>query len=1085
MISQIAKNVKNMYSVDQKEARIMARNIVSVEVAIFMLRLLKPEENKIDAIPFLFYSLKQPSFLELSPTQKRYLANVHALLPNWKSKRFVSNQLREYSVHNRRRLGLHVKIDWETRTFSWHHLTHWGRENVYEQKLALSLPFRDQSPKFFYSYGGWGRYYDHHDSSYHYFSIPEEWCNQSSRSLSLNCDHVHNRSPIEIPINSLQKAAQEMDSQLEKSLLDSKQWEKRLQSIVIKDMKQYLVETQEIEIEGTQHWVGPLSVGKSSVMEILSYYMVKERGEKVTLIVPDIIEMFKLIDQFEHLGIHAVPIMSDRQRQNHIQQYLQSFSQDELQSEGFHLANRKSFRYLSVSCQLKTMEKDDLANVSIAPPCYRLQKAEKSDSTKEVKNYVCPFISSCDYHRMYQELDKADIYVTNINSLLAASLPSFLSKEKMLMLEYLLRRSSLILIDEADNVQSTCDKNFIMHEELKSDHGGWLDRLRSEVNTLLEKDPSIQWKDQEVQYWLTNVNQAQKIQTEIRFLLENDKTKKAIRSFIRKRSFTGLGLLAQLGLYLAGIPVEKGEDGIQDIDDQEMNKKKEIYDEIKNFFFQFYLAYREEESEKKLEERVKRLKDIVEIADRFHMAERVEAFLKEMVEDWKLHVHHWEEMIHRFLFILHICNLEKRLHILTSRYAHVAEVLEVEAVRDTAIFRGLSPEYQSFVPINPMGIQFGFRYDGGSEVENRGGALSVFRYIGVGRYLVHYFNQIFQYLDDQPGAHTVLLSATSFAPASTRYHIDLPVRYVICRKDNTQPSVKYVFRPGIVVSGKVGEKRKEALQQQVKQLIQDDYLLRELENAPPGRKRALIVSGSYDESKYCARFLKEHPLLTGKVYSLTKKLDPGAEDWQIERQKVTAFAEGDGNILFAPRAALERGLNILTPSSEGPVAAFSLLFYLIRPYPVPYELGDMANLLNDFAMRNYLNPDNQRVTLYEEMMNMKKQAYQMHKEFFRISHGYRQLGEQRNHILMDLNVSCSQLEGRLFRGSVPQPAKVIFLDASFSPYEAKGREGTLETSMLKGWKEVLSPTLPFPEMEKLIEILYGFRKQGMDQMETL
>src|SRR5690606_23602773 len=199
--------------------------------------------------------------------------------------------------------------------------------------------------------------------------------------------------------------------------------------------------------------------GKSSIMEILSYYMVKERGEKVTLIVPDIVEMFKLIDRFESLEIHAVPIMSDRERQYHIQQYLQSFSQEELQTEGFHLASRKSFRYLSASCLLKTMEEEDLANVNIAPPCYRLQKVEEPNSKKRVKNYVCPFISSCDYHRMYQELDKADIYVTNINSLLTASLPAFMSKEKMLMLEYLLRRSSLILIDEADNVQSTCDKN--------------------------------------------------------------------------------------------------------------------------------------------------------------------------------------------------------------------------------------------------------------------------------------------------------------------------------------------------------------------------------------------------------------------------------------------------------------------------------------------------------------------------------------------------------------------------------------------------------------------------------------------------
>ena len=343
---------------------------------------------------------------------------------------------------------------------------------------------------------------------------------------------------------------------------------------------------------------------------------------------------------------------------------------------------------------------------------------------------------------------------------------------------------------------------------------------------------------------------------------------------------------------------------------------------------------------------------------------------------------------------------------------------------------------------------------------------------------------MFQHLDGQAGAHTVLISATSFAPESTRYHINLPVRYVICRKDNAQPSVKYVYRPGVTVSGKIGKKREDALQQQIQHLLQDDFLLHELNNAPPGRKRALLLTGSYDESKFCARYLKDYPSFKGQVYSLTKKLDPGDEDWQIERQKVTAFAESGGKVLFAPRAALERGLNILTSGGEGPVAAFSLLFYLVRPYPVPYDLSGMASLLNDFAMRNYLCRDNQRATLYEEMMNLKQQAYQMQREFFRISYGYRRLEKQRNKVLMDLNVSCAQIEGRLFRGPVPQQAKVFFLDASFSPREAHGKEDSAQTSMLKGWEEVLSPSNLSLEEKRLMEILYGFRQRGLSQLKT-
>lgn len=1087
-IDQMASRVSKVHAVSQKEARHIAHTFISVEVTIFLLRLLRPNDNKIDAIPFLFYSLIQPSLLSLSPLHKRYLANLHALLPYWKSKRLVFNKLRQYSNFSHPKLPLHVEIDWKSETFMWRCLPIGGRERAYEQKLGLILDFQKQNPRFFTK--SKGQYYDNHVSEYRQFSIPEKFLRLRGSLKSVRCDHVENRDPIVVSMSDLLEAAKEMDQKWQAVNAKPKQWENRLRSIQIQDMNQDLRESQEIKISGMQHWVGPLSVGKSSLLEVLSYFMVKKREEKVTLIVPDVPEMFRLIDQFDQLGINAVPIMSHRQRQNHIQQYLQSFSKEELEAEGLHLAKRKSFRFLSAACFLKTMEEAEPDDVFTTPPCFRLQDVEKHKSSKVVHNYVCPFFSSCDYHKMYHDLDQADIYVTNINSLLVSTLPAVVSENRMLTLEYVLRRSSLILVDEADAVQNTVDGKFIPHEELKSDAGGWLSRLESEVKAFVDQNPSVQWQDEEVIYWLTNVSQAQVMQAEIRFLLENPNTRKAVRSFIGKWPFTGKGLLARLGLNLAGISVQQYDGGLLDIDEEQMNQKKEVYEKITDLFFRFYTAYMEDDDDSNLEdsnleERVSRLKDITDIADRWVMGKKVETFLKDIVEGWQLEVKDWEEMKCRFLFALRICNFEKRLHVLTNGYAHVADLLEVEAVRDTSLFRGMSPEYQTFVPINPLGIQFGFRYDGGSEVFNQGGTLSVFRYVGVGRYILQFFNQLFLHLDDKAGAHTVLLSATSFAPGSTRYHIKIPVQYALCRRDNAQPDVEYVFCPGSVVSGKVEKDRTEALRKQMKHLIRDNYLLNELNNAPPGRQRALLVTGSYDEAKDCAKYLNEHPSFSGKVYALTKKLDPGDESWQIERQKVTSFAETDGKILIAPRAALERGLNILTPGNQGAVAAFSLLFYLVRPYPVPYDLSGMASLLNDFAMENYLNTNNARLTLYEEMMNLKQKAYQMQREFFRISYGYRQLGSQRIPVLMDLLVSCAQLEGRLIRGSVPQPAKVIFLDESFSPPDAKGKVSTAQTSMLSGWEEVLNPSHLTIEEQKLIKLLYGFRQQGLKQLKKL
>ena len=411
----------------------------------------------------------------------------------------------------------------------------------------------------------------------------------------------------------------------------------------------------------------------------------------------------------------------------------------------------------------------------------------------------------------------------------------------------------------------------------------------------------------------------------------------------------------------------------------------------------------------------------------------------------------------------------------------------------------ISREFDGLIPLPPINVRHGFRYS-----DNQGiVSLKLFRYSGVGRYILYKLSELYEVIDGHKGAHCVLLSGTSFAPGSPRYNIDIPVSYLLKPQNETEQKISYSFMD--VFSEKISgvsdpAEKKKAYRNLVERLSEKDELFgsgksqinRIFDELDGNRRRILKIVGSYEDAEYVSSIFN--------AYNTEQKslaLDSG-NDFEdenanfISRTKVHTFAYQDKQVLVAPLMSMERGHNILTDLvdeldesfNKSKVAAFGAAIFLCRPYYVPDDFGLLINRINSWymsAIKEYPQGDKQ-ITLKEEVKKLVNTSYKELDIFNRASLGYETLeDEERRRLLTDTFVNTWQLEGRLIRGGMD--ANVYFADSSFAPNTKSGVDNdSIKTSMLLGWKHLWREILdnPFDDLNKtLLRELYSIRLDGL------
>ena len=463
-----------------------------------------------------------------------------------------------------------------------------------------------------------------------------------------------------------------------------------------------------------------------------------------------------------------------------------------------------------------------------------------------------------------------------------------------------------------------------------------------------------------------------------------------------------------------------------------------------------------------------------------------EKFVLQKIEEWwnewlksenisKPDDDNFERLQRKTYFAILITILENRLSFLVNHLNLISRLIDLHELREWLVNRPPF-DYLPIVPNSPVGNILGFKYT--HELGNNpGGKLEYFRYVGVGRYLLLNFPNLF-IADELEGPHTILISGTSYAPGSPAYHIkNQPTILLEPARNNQAGDVgiaesEFRFQPQqfngkyIAISGLLPNRRKLADEEMVKAICYApgkaksflEQIFQELEERAEtnkkqwgDRSRILIISNSYNETNQINSCLNKNYHQNIVIQPLIRDNDPNNDG--ISRGKIENIKDTPVKILSAPLMALERGHNILNQQN---IAAFGTGIFFNRPMPVPDDWQSTVRQMNAWALDNIGNKDiyqnkiqtngEDRLTLINASTIFYAAAMNKMIDLNCRAMSYKQLDNHERSVLCWTQlISMWQVVGRLVRGGVP--CLIYFLDIRFAD-NFNNKEKDNETSSL-------------------------------------
>ncbi|AYF78527.1 signal recognition particle [Nocardia yunnanensis] len=910
--------------------------------------------------------------------------------------------------------------------------------------------------------------------------------------------------PIEATWEQLEDAAREMDVAEVRSG-NSPTWFRRLKRVrllVRDDECDRYTRSTTLRIDRLLNMVGMVGAGKSTLRDILTYWAAKHAGRRVTLVVGDVAETLAITEQFTRLGITAAPVLGHSTRERNIERLHRRLATAGAESMLAH--DHPGFAFLSSACPADALRGHHTRyalRIGEAP-CHNLFPSDPPTEQdngnaeaprrkpKKPKRHTCPLWAGCPRHHGARALVDAQVWVATPASLVHSGVPVALHNEQIRYLELACRRSDLIIVDEADRVQMQLDSAFAPATTLVGrSPNSWLDEVTGHKINELARDGRIQLSQSDVDDWTNAVNTVSAAADRLYSLLISNPE---LRKWISEDYFSALTLHRLL--IRDWFPEARTSEGISDgcADLDSLNRVNAVLD-----------AFRDDPLRELTEpvdsdpETTSMVNKLVHLTlELFHAPresttrKRVKEILAELVGPDTVAGDELDQHTIRFEFTLVLAALHNRLDFMTILWPRVEAALNLENTSNV-LSRRPPKDYEPIIPESPMGNILGFQFQPGDRNSDgdQSGELRFFRCNGVGRELLLTLPDI-PASDNLPGPNVLLMSGTSWAGKSSRYHIHTDVGAILQPDQREVEAVlsttfrtEFLYWPdteqseAIRLSGSPPERRRLALAQMLNQLALPDRglidsvsplqaELDEIRYDDPDRARVLLLVGSYDEAKYAAEHLNSMTEWKGRVTQLISD-DADLDDiWTpvvgsgttnlLRRGEIATFR---GEVLVAPLLAVERGHNIVLPTGK---AAIGSVYFLARPHPRPDDISLAIQAINDWAIREIRgNSFRARATAAGTpdragVIFRSRAARQWHRFLTRRLAWSSLNDDEKEAFTWDQLVVIWQVIGRLVRGGVP--ARVVFVDAAFAPREAGfNAEDTAATSLLVSMQHVLEP----------------------------
>ncbi|MFI5831697.1 signal recognition particle [Streptomyces sp. NPDC051578] len=931
------------------------------------------------------------------------------------------------------------------------------------------------------------------------------------RSHALNAAPAGRGEPVDVTWEELESAAAAMDAKEEVIGGSRSGWRGRLSRVRLLVRDEALgrfTRGERLRIDQLLHLVGMVGAGKSTLRDILTYHLVTRTSRRVTLVVGDVAETLAVVELFKRLGVAAAPILGHSTRERNIGRLHRRTAVAGADTMLGH--DHPGFAYLSSACPvdvLRGMEARRPLGIREAP-CLGLYPAVDQEETSddplvEAENpagrrsrpkpqrKLCPLWNRCPRHRGARDLVDARVWVATPAGLVHSSVPQHQHDEQIRYLELACRLSDLIIVDEADRVQMQLDTVFAPASTLVGTYpNSWFDEVAVHKFQQMARDGRLQLSERDVDDWTNAVNTVSAATDRLYSLLVKDGELRQWISVDYFSAFTLHNLL--IDSWFPG----------RDAGDQPPPAARLLDEALLRFRDD---PLHEHESTGDGDQVTPLVNTFVHLAlELLHAPqgartrERLRSTLTAVVGHDSGVLDRIDVQARRFEFTLLLAALHSRLDFMTILWPRVEAALHLENASNV-LSRRPPKDYEAVIPESPMGnvLGFQFRLTDSERDGDRSGELRFFHCNGVGRELLMRMGDLCR-VDSRPAPHVLLMSATSWAGTSSRYHLHADVGAVLRPRDEEVEAVlgtefrkEFLHWPGsegprpLRLSGCPPKERPQALVEMLRQLAVPDRSLpgassmldTELDEIPDqDRRRILLLVGSYDEARRAAEYLNGIPEWNGRVVQLVSDDADADTAWArlpedpavrtLTRGDVHSFAKIGGELLIAPLLAVERGHNIVLSTGK---AAIGSVYFLARPHPRPDDIALAIQSINDWAVRQLR--DTGRVftqatlaaaTPHQAAIGFRSRARRQWNRYLTRRMAWSSLrDDEKVAFTWDQLVVMWQVIGRLVRGGVP--ARVAFVDAAFSPREA-GFEAvdTPDTSLLASMRAVLAPYFDEP-----------------------
>ena len=869
-------------------------------------------------------------------------------------------------------------------------------------------------------------------------------------------------------------------------------WERRLRRVRLEcfdGAASQFEPSDRLRVSRVLHMVGMVSSGKSTLMDVLAVWAARA-GRRTTLVVGDVPSAVRRTTMFRQLGIPAAPILGRHNRRRHAER-LHRLNLDERAGSPLDMGD-PAFDFLSTACALDALREHEPPFDPGASPCETLHPpVAMSDepADDESQPHVCPFYGACQQHEAARALVDAAIWVATPAALVYTQVPGPISPERIRYAELVYRTQDLVIVDEADQVQVRLDIMFSPSESLFGGvQGSWFDELEERVGRELRASRRRPLSDADVGRWVNAVDVARAAGNRLYALLNQHA---ALRSWVERRQFTEWSLANSLAREWTGVQP----------DDEDTAATKVLLDLFRTFNTQPF-----GEPDRTPTPLVALAQRCLTASDDLNVREELRRWIQDLpglvLAEGKI-----GQAAVRLELTLLVAILANRLEVIIRMWRQVEIQLRLDG--NSVLFHRPPEDFRPVVPDAPMGNQLGFQYLASDADKNApAGELRFFRCMGVGRWMLLNLHRLFD-ADGTQGPNVLLLSGTSWAGEAPGYHVQMPVEAVLRAPQEEVEAIRQThleFRPffdpktnqAIRVSGAPSpHARSTAVRSILSQLAGQSrlhggpsLLERDILSLPPGRRRVLLLVGSYSDARQAFQdLLQIQPAWSSRVAFLIpddeEEGEPLASAGALRRADVERFGRESADILIAPLLAVERGHNILNEEQRAAVGA---VYLLVRPLPRPDDMNFAIFSINRWAVERATQLAELPSSVAEAGRALRADAFSEWRRLVATTMSWSSL-DRHDRVALSWNqlVTLWQVIGRLVRGG--EPARVYFCDAAFAPDSAAGRErgDTKDTSLLVSLRAVLDACFTGdpcdPRDLHVAEALYGPLRDSLSRLE--